>query len=110
MIFLFFPITLKTLAMILVGLDLYRLLVGSTGVAWLVHLTGATYGFFGVRKGLLWKDPADAWEQHRVEQRAQAEESEEQRLDSLLEKIHKEGMHSLSKREKAFLKRVSSRR
>ena len=109
-IFLFFPITLKTLALILVGLDLYRLLMGSTDVAWMVHLTGAAYGFLGVRKGFLWKDPTEAWEQHRSEARAQAEESEEERLDSLLDKIHKEGMHSLSKRERAFLKRVSSRR
>ncbi len=109
-IFLFFPITLKTLAMILVGLDLYRLLMGSSDVAWMVHLTGAAYGFFGVKRGFLWKDPADAWEQHRTEAREQAEETEEQRLDTLLDKIHRQGMHSLSKREKAFLKRVSSRR
>ncbi len=109
-IFLFFPITLRTLALILVGLDLYRLLVGSTDVAWLVHLTGAAYGFAGVRKGFLWKDPAELWRQRREEARVQAEEGDEQRLDALLQKIHREGMHALSKRERAFLKRVSSRR
>ncbi len=38
------------------------------------------------------------------------EADDEVRMDRLLEKIHREGMASLSRAEKDFLKRMSSKR
>jgi len=45
-----------------------------------------------------------------VEKAVENAAEDERRMDQLLEKIHREGMASLSKGEREFLKRVSSRR
>lgn len=109
-IFIFIPMRLRTLALIFVGLDVFRLLSGDQGVAAPVHLTGAAYAFVAARSGLLWKDPMEAWEERRSRAVERRQVDDEERLDRLLERIHKEGMHSLSRRDREFLKRVSSRR
>lgn len=110
-IFILFPLKLRTLALILVGLDVFRMLSpGGSGVAWLVHLTGAAYGFLAVRRRWIWHDPLGAW-RSRSNARAELKRSvDEQKLERLLERIHTEGMGSLSRREKSFLKRVSKSR
>jgi membrane associated rhomboid family serine protease len=108
-IFILFPLRLRTLALILVGLDVFRMLSGGAGVAWAVHLSGAAYGFLAVRRGFVWSDPIEALAKRR--QRAEVERRHEDaaRLDELLARIHDKGLGSLSEREKAFLKRVSKR-
>lgn len=108
-IFILFPLRLRTLALILVGLDVFRMLSGGAGVAWAVHLTGAAYGFLAVRRGLVWKDPVQVMEQRREQAAVQRERDDAARLDELLARIHEKGLGSLSEREKDFLKRVSKR-
>jgi rhomboid family protein len=111
---LFIPIQLRWLAIGLVGLDVFRFLSDarfgqSDGVAYMVHLGGALYGFLAVRRGWIWKDLIEE------RQRKQAVKAHEQlvdndrRMDELLAKIHREGMNSLSRGEKEFLKRMSGR-
>jgi membrane associated rhomboid family serine protease len=109
-IFILFPLKLRTLALILVGIDLFRMLSPGTSVAWLVHLTGAAFGFLAVRRGWIWSDPVGALRQRQEQREARREVDDQQRVDELLARIHAEGLHSLSASEKAFLKRVSSRR
>jgi hypothetical protein len=46
----------------------------------------------------------------RAEKEAEEEREIEEELDRLLEKIHREGMESLSKKERAFLDRASRRK
>jgi hypothetical protein len=63
-----------------------------------------------VRRNWIWSDPlaaVQAWRQRRVESRGATDEAH---LDELLAKINREGIHALSPRERAFLKRVSERR
>ena len=84
---------------------------GDTGdnVAYMGHIGGILLGFFAVKKGWIWKDPIEARvrkKELKTEQRAQEDDV---RMDELLAKIHREGMASLSKREKEFLKRMSKR-
>lgn len=113
-IFIIFPITLKVLALIYVGVDLFGALNSlrgfDSGVAHLAHLSGAAYGFLAVRRGWVWRDPLmelGAWRRRREREQLIADEA---RLDQLLAKINRDGIHSLSTREKAFLKRASKRR
>lgn len=53
------------------------------------------------------------WRKRRAEERRQREEAErvetEQRLDELLDKVHREGMDALSDAEKRFLQKASNR-
>ena len=113
-LFIFIPLTLKTMAMIVVGMDLLGLLKdmgagGQGGTAHIVHLAGAAVGFFGVRMGLIWRDPVERIVQRAEAQKVEAEADVRKRLDDLLGKISREGISSLSSAEKKFLKRASKR-
>ncbi|MCZ6598006.1 MAG: rhomboid family intramembrane serine protease [Planctomycetota bacterium] len=113
-IFIVFPLTLKTLAIIIVGIDAIGLITmvqgQHTGVASLAHLTGAAFGFLAVRKGWIWRDPVAGLERVRERNIAEQAATDQERLDELLRRIHREGIGSLSAREKAFLKRMSQSR
>lgn len=113
-IFIVFPITLRTLALIYVGLDVLGVLNtlkgADSGVAHLAHLTGAAFGFLTVRRGWVWRDPLVAWAARRERRDQEQAAEDETRLDEILARINREGIHSLSAREKSFLKRVSKRR
>jgi membrane associated rhomboid family serine protease len=114
-IFIVVPLTLRTLALIYVAIDLYSVILelrsgGGGGVARFAHLSGALFGYLAVRRSWIWGDPLariSAWRERRDEEQAG---SEKERLDELLAKINREGIASLTGRERAFLKRVSQRR
>lgn len=113
-IFIIVPLTLRTLALIYGALELFGALMQVKGeasnVASFAHLTGALFGYLAVRAGWIWRDPlaeVGDWRARRAEARAV---SDEERLDTLLTKINREGIHALSTGERAFLKRVSSER
>jgi len=114
-IFILFPVPLKWLAAGLVGMDLingalsWRADVGGGGVAYLVHLAGAAYGYLAVRKGWIWSDPIQRQRVRRAIAVEERRQSDARRMDELLEKIHRDGINSLGKREREFLKRVSSK-
>lgn len=109
-LFLFVPLTLRTIALVKVGLDLFYLISGTGGsTAFVVHLVGAAWGFAAVRTGLIWRDPLEVLERRREQARREKEQDDAQRLDELLKRIHREGIGSLSQRDRAFLNRVSKR-
>jgi membrane associated rhomboid family serine protease len=112
--FIIVPMTLRTLALIYVALDLYGALMQFkgevSGTANFAHLAGALFGYLAVRRSWIWRDPfaeVEAWRERRAEDRAT---SDAERLDALLERISREGIHSLSSSERAFLKRASQRK
>jgi Zn-dependent protease len=57
--------------------------------------------------------PIQRWKMRRAEQRRLREEQEraetEERMDALLDKVHREGMEALTDAERRFLKKASSR-
>ena len=109
-LFLFIPVTLRIMALIMVGIDVFSLLSRSQGgTAVVVHLAGAAYGFVAARRRWIWKDPVAALEERRSEAREEQQVHDEQRLDELLARIHREGMGSLTNKEREFLRRVSGR-
>ena len=108
------PVPLKWLAGGIVALDVihgalaWRSGMGD-GVAHLVHLGGAAYGFVAVKRGLVWRDPVQRLLVRRAIAAEEKRQTEQHRVDDLLQKIHREGLNSLSRSERAFLKRVSSK-
>ena len=112
-IFLIFPLTLKTFALIYVGFDVFGILNSLKGVdsnvAYPAHLSGALFGFLAARRGWLWQDPLERVESWRSQREQQQGEADAERLDHILAKIHQSGIHSLTPSEKAFLKRTSKR-
>jgi hypothetical protein len=113
-IFIIVPLTLRALALIYGSIELFKAIMQVKGevsnVASFAHLMGALFGFLAVRLGWIWRDPmaeVEDWRERRAEAQAA---SDEERLDSLLAKINREGIHSLSSGEREFLKRVSNRK
>lgn len=111
----FIPLTLRTLALIFVGVEVFLFLLSLKagaldGVSHVTHLGGAIFGFVAARTGLIRWDPVRSLAQQRAERAVKSAADEEQRMDQLLEKIHREGMNALTRSEREFLKRVSSRR
>jgi membrane associated rhomboid family serine protease len=108
------PVPLFVLALILVGLDLLGALqqlaaVGRSGVDHFAHLAGAAFGFLAARRGWIYIDPGSLWERRRIEAQRTQRAADEERLDLLLARIHREGIGALSEAEREFLKRMSQR-
>lgn len=113
-IVLFIPLTLKILAIGIFALDLIALLLqtkgGSSGTAHGVHVGGFLFGFLAARQRWIWRDPVADVERKLAHSREVRQQNDEERMDELLAKIHREGMSSLTRAERSFLKRVSERR
>ena len=109
-LFFFVPMPLKVMALILVALDLFGVLSGGTArTASDVHLAGAALGFASVKLGWVHFEPGAWWNARREQSAVQAQATDAQRLDQLLDRIHREGIHSLNRRDKDFLARMSKR-
>jgi membrane associated rhomboid family serine protease len=110
-IFIFVPMTLRTLAILMVALDVLPILMGSRGgTAHWVHIAGAAWGFLAARKRWVWLDPLEVLANSRERSARVAAEKDAERLDRLLRQISENGIQSLSRRDRQFLKRVSERR
>jgi membrane associated rhomboid family serine protease len=111
MIFVIVPVTLKVVAMIFVGLDIYGILRSDSAdnVAHWAHLLGAGWGYLIVRKGWIYRDPLEALEKKQAARVAERQQTDQQQLDVLLGRIHRDGIGTLSKSEREFMKRVSKR-
>ena len=114
MLFFFIPLSLKVLVSCLVAFDIYWAVEGlsgaETGTAHWIHLGGAAFGFFGARSGWLQRDHFARFQARRAIQRAEQGAKEAEVVDKLLDKISKEGLGSLSEKEKDALKRASARK
>ncbi len=112
--FILVPLSMRWLAIIIVSVTVFSALLqfkqGTSGTAHLIHLGGLAYGYIAVRSGLIRKDPVEAFEHHRAVKEVERARSDEARVDDLLAKISREGIGSLSRAERDFLKKASSRR
>lgn len=113
-IFIIFQMKLWVLAAILVGLDVFMLLNEMKGgaesmVAHSIHLAGAAYGFLAVKRRWIWNDPVASVERKVEAVQKQKAQDDDKRMDELLAKISREGIGSLTRGEKAFMKRQSER-
>jgi hypothetical protein len=67
------------------------------------------YGFLAVRFGWIHRDPVASFQRKREVEREVSRVSDDARMDQLLERIKRDGLGTLSKAERAFLKRQSER-
>ena len=112
MILFVFPIPLWVGATGLVVMDLLGFAKAGGQVAHHVHLAGALAGFLYIKQRWHLRELRSPVEALADARRAGAERSrkqDEERMDELLAKISREGMGSLSKVEREFLKRMSER-
>jgi membrane associated rhomboid family serine protease len=112
---LFITVTLGVLALVLLAITVFNAALQlkggwGGGVAHLVHFGGIVYGFLAVKTGILFADPVAVIERSRKIRAFERRQSDEEKVDELLDKINREGMTALTRRERAFLKRVSSGR
>lgn len=112
---IFIPISLWVLASGLVAIDfLSELRSWKYGthsyVAHWAHLGGALFGGLVAWRGWIWIDWGDRFAKRREARQVESRQNDDQRLDELLDKVHREGIQALSKRERDFLNRMSSRR
>ncbi len=110
---LFIPITLRTLAIVYVALDVFQALADARdhtgGVARFAHLGGAAFGFAAVRAGWIWRDPFAEVERRIARRREVGRVRDRERVDEILAKINREGIQSLTSGERSALKRASRR-
>ncbi|MBI1850818.1 MAG: rhomboid family intramembrane serine protease [Planctomycetes bacterium] len=112
LMFLFIPMKAKHLVLLLVAIDLLYFVVlsaGDNGIAHSAHLGGAAFGFLYFRYTHRFTAWLHGWETHRERRDRDRQRVEKQALDDILEKISREGMTSLSSRERRFLKSASRR-
>ena len=108
-LFYFFRLPMKVVAVLLVVLDIHPLLIGdfSDGVAHLCHLGGALFGFVWFRRRFdafsWWPALREARRSGRARAAADRERGDDAEMDRLLAKIHSEGLPSLTDRERRFL-------
>jgi membrane associated rhomboid family serine protease len=107
---LFFPMRYRTMVWLLVGIDVFYFVFAThSGTAHVAHLGGALFGYLHFRYAHV-LDRYFAQMEVKAERDRERQESEmREEVDRLLEKIHQEGLGSLSEREKKFLKRSSRR-
>lgn len=113
LLFFVLPLTMRAwvmAALLALGQLVFMVSPGWGGIAYTAHLAGALVGFayavavFRPEAGLLLRQ---SWRAHRAE-RAQARRREEtQDIDRILDKVAREGIHTLSRAERAELDRAS---
>ncbi len=107
-----FPIKLKYLAMIFVGINLlnalYSLQGAASPVAYITHLGGAAFGFLYIKARPWFNRMKKDMEFKAAIAHEEQSRSEEAELDRLLKKIHDQGLSSLSKKEREFMLKKSN--
>ncbi|MFP4145952.1 MAG: rhomboid family intramembrane serine protease [Phycisphaeraceae bacterium] len=113
------PMTLRTLAIAFLGLQMLNLLIGMGNEGGsLAHLGGAGMGVLLIRKPRLlnWADfyTLQGWREGRRRKKRHREQvrqsREEQEVDRILDKVRRRGLHSLTRKEKKTLNRATERK
>lgn len=112
---IFIPVSLWVLASAFVAIDVFSELRSwktgsSTYIAHWAHLGGALFGGLSAWRRWIWIDWGERFVQRREDRRVESARNDDQRLDELLAKVHREGIQALSKSERDFLNRMSGRR
>ena len=101
----FFPMRIRSFVILLIVIEAAGFLQMKNGVANMAHMGGLLYGYLVIRFG-----PQLA--QLTSDMRKQAKPAtleDERQLDEVLDKVHRDGIQTLSWREKRFLKKMSKR-
>jgi len=107
-----FPMRVWTFVLIVIGIEAVSLLqTADNSVANLAHLAGLLYGYLIVRVAPLLSASITRFPVKKLSAVREARKAaDERRLDEVLEKAHRQGIHSLAWRERRFLTKMSRRR
>ena len=109
-IFYFFSMKAKYLVMILTGITIFNCIGTKTdNVAHYAHLGGLVYGFLFVRYSYQVSNYLKKWQIYHQEKELMKEQELRAKVDEILEKVNREGLHNLTWRERSFLKNASKR-
>ena len=107
-IFYFFPIKAKYLAMIFTGITIFNCIISNAGnVAHFAHLGGIIYGFLFVRYSYRVFEYLRKRQIQHHEREIVKEKMLREKVDEILDKVNREGLQNLSWRERNFLKNAS---
>ncbi len=106
--FYFFPIKAKYLVMLFALFTIVNCVLPKSGnIAHFAHLGGLIYGFLFVRYSsdvfVLFKN----WTDRKRYKATREREGLQEKVDKILEKVHREGMASLTRKERSFLNTAS---
>ena len=109
LLFLFLiPVEAWIVVAICIGADVTAYLArGTDGIAHLAHLGGAAFGYLFFRFQGSFESYIEEMERRMAKKEQAHEEELEARLDTVLDKINREGMAALSKKEWEVLKKAS---
>ena len=109
-IFYFFPMKAKYLVMIFAGITIFNCIVPRTGnIAHFAHLGGLIYGFLFVRYSYRVVEYLNKWYLYQQEKELQKEQELRAKVDEILDKVNREGLQNLTRRERSFLKSASKK-
>lgn len=115
-ILMFFVIPVRAIHLVMfmiAGELVYMLFLTNSNVAHVTHVTGALFAYIYLlnEKAILKSAPrADTIQRVREKIETISEAEEQRRIDDILDKINREGMHKLSRSERAFLRRRAAKR
>jgi hypothetical protein len=109
LLFFVFPISIRALAIVL-GLLWFLIVISAGDPSSAAHLGGLVFGFAGPYYGRgAWTRILKRRRLSRERRQLAAENTETQAIDAILQKVHLQGMNSLSWFEKRTLKRATER-
>ena len=112
------PMSMRTLALVLLGIAVLSILAGANTGGNVAHLGGAALGFLLVKRPY-WLDWADRGSMTELKLRAakgrwqkvqQKKVEDEKEVDRILDKVKDHGLQSLTRREKKTLNRATERK
>lgn len=117
LVFFVLPMRIRTGAYLMFLFALGNLFFGGSNAGGdAAHVGGAIAGFFFIRNTHLLKDffaigrPAASQKVRSQRAKASTAEADHRKLDDILDKVSREGLHSLSETERTFLRRQTDQR
>lgn len=119
-LFFFFPMRIRQAVIVLAGINLLGALSNpGSGIAYFAHLGGGLFGYLCLKNEWIRYRFYDYfslfnlkswWRQRKVREKQNQELMLKREVDRILEKISKQGINSLSRKERKILERTSKER
>ena len=110
-ILVMFPVPIRFAALLFAGLYVLNVLHGGQNAGGdLCHLGGMATGFLWVYGRSRFARLGQSWRQATYQRRERNDKLQDYEIDRILAKVHEHGIHSLTSREKAALRRATEER
>ena len=116
LLFFIFPLKIKHAVLVLAGINLLgALATPHSGIAYFAHLGGGLFGYLylkneWIRKQILWLRPGNLkswWVKKKIYNKQLSQKDLDLQVDSILDKVSRYGMRSLTRKERKILEHKS---